>query len=190
MPYTELSPSLAFNEVDTHNLLTLGLADISIYPATFTVVNPTYSITPPGFPVVQVPYTKSSVNIYNSNNLNITCVTDVRLLAFLPDGIWKIQQSIAPVLEYLNEKTFLRVSRMKHEFGLAFMKVEMGCDTWVKEDKMKYLHQIYAYIEGAIAAANQCNNVLAMDLYRIADRTLKNFMREHLVEIETRTNWG
>jgi hypothetical protein len=188
--YPENKPSLAFTELDTHNLITLGLADISLYPSGFNVVNPTYQITPPGFPSVSVTYTKSSINLYNSNNLNLTCVTDRSLLTPLPDGIWKVVQTINPVLDYMNEKTFIRVANLKYQFGLAFLKTDMiNCNDQVGIEKMKYLHQIESYIEGAIAASNQCNIVLAMNLYRMADKVLRNFMRNKYDHIPTRTSW-
>jgi hypothetical protein len=189
MAYPENKPSLGFTQINTHNLNTLGLADISIYPSTFTIVNPTYQIFPPGFPSASVAYSPTGVNIYNSNNLNITCVVDSNLLNPLPDGIYKIIQSINPVLEYQNEKTFIRIESLKYEFGKAFMHVEMGCDVYSKDTSLKILYQIYAYVEGAIAAANQCNTILAMDLYRLAQRTLKNFLKGNSELVQTRTNW-
>jgi hypothetical protein len=42
---------------------------------------------------------------------------------------------------------------------------------------MAQIDQIEVYINGAIAAANQCNNILAMKLYSIADKMITNFLK-------------
>jgi hypothetical protein len=68
MAYPETSPILDFVVVDTHNTLTLGLADTSFYPTNFNVINPTFEITPPSFPKVAVTFTKGTLTVFNSNS--------------------------------------------------------------------------------------------------------------------------
>lgn len=187
--YPETKPILAVDIVPTCNLTTLGLADISLYPDGFTAINPTYQITPPMFPSVSLAFDQSSINIYNSNNLNITCTTDVNTLSILPDGIWTVSQSIAPPSSYTNVKTWLRTEVLQNRFGIAFMKTDLRCKANMPEGDMQYMTQIWAYIQQAIAASNQCNLVLAMDMYRLADRALKNYTKDELQAIPTRTSW-
>lgn len=188
--YPEVKPSLAFDIISTYNLTTLALADISFYPVNYDAVNPTYEITPPMFPPISVAFDQRSINIYNSNNLNITCTDSMATLGLLPDGIWRIRQTISPVSTFLNDKSFLRTNNLQVRFGEAFLKTDMiNCGAEVGSEAMKYLNQIWGYIQGAIAASNQCNMVLAMDLYRLADRTLKNFMKDNCSAIPTRTSW-
>lgn len=189
MSYPQARPILAFDILPTYNLTTLALADISLYPETFTVVNPTYEITPPNFPPISLAYEKSGINIYNSNNLDITCTDTVDTLADLPDGVWRIRQSISPASTYLNDKSFLRVDKLNYEFGAAFLKTDLRCKGEFSTTEMSYLNQIWGYIQGAIAASNQCNMVLAMDLYRLAQRTLKSYMKDDCNAIPTRTSW-
>lgn len=178
MAYPEISPILDFTIVDTHNTLTLGIADISFYPSNFTVTSPTYEITPASFPKATVTYNKSEVLFLNSNTLNITCVSDPSLLAALPDGIWTIKQSISPAIDFNIEKKFLRTTQIEQKFGKAFLKTDLiECNQDVKIEQMKVLDEIYFYIQAAISAANQCNYILAMKLYTNANTMLDNFTK-------------
>lgn len=178
MAYPETSPILDFTIVDTHSTLTLGVADISFYPSNFVVTNPTYEITPPSFLKATVVYQKSEVLFINSNSLNLTCVDNPNLLTDLPDGIWKIKQTIAPAIDFNTEKTFLRTTAIEQKFGKAFLKTDLiQCNQDIKIEQMKVLDEIYFYIQAAIAASNQCNNTLAMKLYGYANTMLDNFIR-------------
>jgi hypothetical protein len=178
MAIPETSPILDFTIVDTHNVLTIAIADISFYPTNFTIVNPTYEITPPSFPKATVSYTTGEVLFLNSNTLNITCVSDPNLLTPLPDGIWKIKQSISPAIDFNTEHSFLRTSQIEQKFGKAFLKTDLiECNQDVKIEQMKVLDEIYFYIQAAISAANQCNYILAMKLYGYANTMLDNFIK-------------
>lgn len=179
MAIAQTSPILDFTVVDTHNPLLLGLADISFYPSNFTVLNPTYEITPPGFPKATLNFTKSEVLFLNSNSLNLTCVGDPSLLTPLPDGIWTVRQSVTPSIDFNTDKTFLRTINIEQKFGRAFLKTDLiECNQDVKIEQMKVLDEIWFYIQAAISASNQCNNILAMKLYRNADTMLTNFSRD------------
>jgi hypothetical protein len=178
MAYPETSPILDFTIVDTHNVLTIAIADISFYPSNFAVTNPTYEITPPSFVKATVSFNEGEVLFLNSNTLNITCVSTAELLTALPDGIWKIKQSIAPAIDFNTEKSFLRTTNIEQKFGKAFLKTDLiECNQDVKIEQMKVLDEIYFYIQAAISAANQCNYILAMKLYGYANTMLDNFIR-------------
>ena len=175
--YPQSTPILDFNLIDTHDPLTIGIADTSVYPSTFTIVNPTLQITPPGFNLVSLPYTKNTAVFLNSNQLNLTCVTDPSLLSILPDGIWTVSISVSPSITYNKTKTFLRTINLQQEFGKAFLKTNLTqCSQDVRVEQMKVIDEISYYIDAAVAAANQCNNVLAMNLYQTANTMLVNFV--------------
>jgi hypothetical protein len=179
MAYPEKSPILDFAVVDMHNTLTLGVADVSFYPENFNVVNPTFEITPPAFVKATVTYTVGNLNVFNSNTLNITCVSSVDQLVDLPDGIWTIRQSIAPAINYNLERTFMRTTLIEQKLGKAFLKTDITqCNQDMKIEEMKIIDQIYYYIQASVAAANQCNNILAMNLYRAANTMLDNFLAD------------
>lgn len=178
MAYPETSPILDFTIVDSHNPLTLGVMDTSFYPEGFTVANPTYEITPPSFPKATVVYPLNELIFLNSNTLNITCAPSLDYLVSLPDGIWTIRQSISPAITYNDEKTFIRTTLIEQKFGKAFLKTDMiECNQDVKIEQMKVLDEVYFYIQAAISAANQCNNLLAMKLYSNANSMLDNFIK-------------
>lgn len=176
--YPQTTPILDFDIVDTHNLQTLAIADTSVYPDNFAIVNPTISITPPSFPAVTTPFSNGTINYYNSNNLAITCVPDISLIVPLPDGIWQIEYTINPALTYNVTKKFLRTEAIRVKFGHAFLKTDITqCDGNVRVEQMKVIDEIDFYIQTAIAAANKCNYILAMQLYQTADKMLTNFLR-------------
>ena len=178
MAIPETSPILDFTIVDTHSSLTVAIADISFYPTNFVVTNPTYEVTPPSFPKATVVYNKGEVLFLNSNSLNITCVASPSLLTDLPDGIWAVNQSISPAIDFNNEKSFLRTTNIEAKFGKAFLKTDLiECNQDVKLEQMKVLDEIWFYIQAAISASNQCNNILAMKLYNNANTMLDNFIR-------------
>lgn len=176
--YSENSPILDFTVVNTHNPYTIGIADTSLYPTNFSIANPTYEIKPPSFPKAVVEFPKNDILVLNSNNLNITCVDNIRNLMELPDGIWTITQTISPAITYNVEKSFLRTVQIEQRFGNAFLKTDLvQCDKWIKDNDLKILNQANFYIQAAIAAGNQCNMKLAMDLYRAADKIITNFLK-------------
>lgn len=178
MAYPQLSPILDFTVIDTHNPTTIAIADTSFYPSNFSILNPTLEITPAAFPKTVVTYGPGSITTFNSNTLNMTCVTDVRLLTSLPDGIWKVKMTISPPIQFFVERTFIRTTQIEQKFGRALLKTDITqCGEDMKREHMKVLDEIYFYIQSSIAAANQCNNVLAMDLMRLANKMLDDFMK-------------
>lgn len=178
MAYPQTSPILDFTIIDTHNPLTLAVADTSFYPTGFNIVNPTIEVTPPSFPENTQVYSPNSIITYNSNIVGITCVPDISLLTPLPDGIWTVKLTIAPAIDYNVERTFIRTENIQQQLGKAFLKVDLtACNQDQNRENMRVIDEISFYIQAAIAAANQCNNVLAMDLYRMAETMLDNFMR-------------
>lgn len=179
MAYPETSPILDFTIMDTHSTLTIGIADTSFYPDNFSVANPTFEITPPAFSKATLIYTVSEVNIFNSNTLDITCVPTVDLLSDLPDGIWIVRQSISPAIDFNIQRTFIRTTKLEQKLGIAFLKTDITqCNQDMKVEQMKVIDEISFYIQASIAAANQCNNKLAMDLYQLANKMLDNFLRD------------
>lgn len=177
MAYPENSPILDFTVVDSHNTLTLGIMDTSLYPQGFIIQNPTYEITPPSFPKAVVIFPPNQLIFLNSNTLNITCVSSINNLVPIPDGIWTVRQSITPAIDHNIERTFIRTTQIEQKFGKAFLKTDMiECNQDIKIEQMKVLDEIYFYIQAAISAANQCNNLLAMKLYTNANTMLDNFI--------------
>ena len=173
-------PDLKLNilVIPTYNTLTLGITDASTYPTDPpTVSSPSIEINVPGFGVVILPFNVNDFNIYTSVNLGITPIgTDQAL----PDGVYYLKYSVAPA--YLNyvEKSIIRTEKLQEKFDEAFMKLDMmECDSAIRTQSKVELNSIYFFIQGAIAAANNCAIVNATKLYNQADRALTAFIRNN-----------
>lgn len=165
--------------VPTYNTLTLGIADASIYPTNPPVVSsPTIEITVPGFDVVSLPFNVNDFNIFNSLSLGLS--TFGQPLLPLPDGVYKLRYTVAPAYENFVEKTIIRVEQLQEKFDEAFMKLDMmECDRAIKTQQKVDLNTIYFFIQGAIAAANNCAVAEANKLYNQANMMLNNFIKNN-----------
>lgn len=162
--------------VPTYNTLTLGVADASTYPTSPAVQSPTIEITVPGFGVVILPFNTNDFNIFNSTSLGITAVGDPLLP--IPDGVYYLKYSVSPAYENYVNKTIMRVDQLQEKFDQAFMKLDMmECDLAIKTQQKVELNSIYFFIQGAIAAANNCAVATANKLYNQATKMLNNFSK-------------
>jgi hypothetical protein len=163
--------------VPTYNTQTLGVVDASTYPTNPpNVSSPSIEIAVPAFGSVVLPFTPNDYNIFTSASLGITAVGDPLLP--LPDGIYTLTYSVAPA--YLNyvTKTFMRVDALQEKFDEAFMKLDMmECDRAIKTQAKVDLNTIYFFIQGSIAAANNCAVDTANKLYQQANMMLNNFIK-------------
>jgi hypothetical protein len=160
----------------TYNKMLLGVADASTYAT--TPVNPTIEINVPSFGNVVLPFTINTYNLFNSETLGITA--SGAALVPLPDGIYTLKYSIAPSATNYVEKTILRVDQLQEKFDEAFMKLDMmECDKAIKTQSKVDLNTIYFFIQGAIAAANNCALETATTLYNQAQKMLNNFVKNN-----------
>lgn len=162
--------------IPTYNTLTLGIADASTYPTSPAVQSPTIEITVPGFGVVILPFNTNEFNIFNSTSLGLTSVGDPLLP--IPDGVYFLKYSVSPA--YLNyvDRTIMRVDQLQEKFDQAFMRLDMmECDLAIKTQQKVELNSIYFFIQGAIAAANNCAVATANKLYNQATKMLNNFSK-------------
>jgi hypothetical protein len=164
--------------VPTYNTLTLGVIDASTYPTTPpSVTSPTIEITPPGFNVAIIPFDVNNFNIFTSENLGISSTGTNQPL---PDGVYHLKYSIAPAYANFVERSIMRTDQIQERFDDAFMRLDMmECDSAIRTQSKVELNSIYFFIQGAIAAANNCAIVNSNKLYKQADRALTNFMRNN-----------
>ena len=165
--------------VPTYNTLTLGIADASTYPTTPPIVNsPTIEITIPAIGEVSLPFNVNDFNIFSSSTLEITGIGEP--LVPLPDGIYTMKYSVAPAYENFVIKTFMRTELIQEKFDKAFMKLDMmECDRAIKTQQKVDLNSIYFFIQGSIAAANNCAVDEANKLYAQANKMLNNFIKDN-----------
>lgn len=162
--------------IDTHNAETLGIADISTYSGVPT--SPTISITVPGFDAVLLPFVPNDFNLFNSTSLGLSAVGEPTQP--LPDGVYYLTYTIAPALTNYVNKTIMRVDKIQEKFDEAFMKLDMmECDLSIKQQQKVELSSINFFIQGAIAAANNCAVDTANKLYVQADKMLNNFIKNN-----------
>jgi hypothetical protein len=168
-------PVLNILVVPTYNTFTLGLVDASVYPTDFVISSPTILITPPGFDAVSLPFIPNEFTVYNSTTLGITEPTDDLLP--IPDGIYYFTYSVAPAYQHNVQKSIMRVDRLQERFDEAFMKLDMmECDKAIKMQAKVDLNSIYFFIQGSIAAANNCAVLESSNLYETAYKMLNHFI--------------
>ena len=161
--------------IPTYNTLTLGIADASTYVTSPSA--PTIEINVPNFGIVILPFVPNELNVFSSSNLGLT---PVGTSDALPDGVYHLKYSIAPAYENFVEKTIMRVDRLQEKFDEAFMKLDMmECDRSIKAQSKVELTTVSFFINGAIAAANNCAIVEANKLYTQADKMLNNFIKKN-----------
>jgi hypothetical protein len=173
--YIMADPSLNILVVPTYNTYTLGVVDASVYPTGFVITSPSIQITPPGFDAVSMAFIPNEFTVYNSTTLGISEVTDTILP--IPDGIYYFTYSISPAYTYSVEKSIMRVDRLQERFDEAFMKLDMmECDQAIKTQAKVDLNTIYFFIQGSIAAANNCAVIESSKLYETAYKMLNHFI--------------
>tara|TARA_R110000782_G_scaffold74248_3_gene148418 strand:- start:1878 stop:2441 length:564 start_codon:yes stop_codon:yes gene_type:complete len=162
--------------IPTYSVLSLAIMDASTYPDDPPIVSgATIEITVPSFGIVTLPFYVGELNLFNSSNLGIS---EIGVSEPLPDGIYYIKYSIAPSTINYVTKTIIRVDQLQEKFDEAFMKLDMmECDRAIKTQSKVDLNSIYFFIQGSIAAANNCAVIEANKLYRQADNMLNNFIK-------------
>jgi hypothetical protein len=164
--------------IPTFNVMTLGIADASVYPTSPPVVAPTIEITVPGFATVSLPFNTNDFTVYTSSTLGITDVGDTDLP--LPDGVYLLKYSVTPAYINFVEKSIIRIDQLQERFDAAFMKLDMmECDRAIKTQAKVDLTSIYFFIQGAIAAANNCAIDESNKLYCQANKMLISFIRNN-----------
>jgi hypothetical protein len=165
--------------IPTYNALTLGVADASTYPTSPPIVSsPTIDITIPSFGEVSLPFIVNDFNVFSSSTLGITAVGEP--LVPLPDGVYTLTYTVAPAFENSVTKTFMRTEVIQEKFDKAFMKLDMmECDRAIKTQQKVDLNSIYFFIQGSIAAANNCAVDESNKLYAQATKMLNNFTKNN-----------
>jgi hypothetical protein len=162
--------------VETYSMYALSISDFSTYPNNYTPVSPTIQITPPGFQSVTLDFVPNTINNFSSADLGINFLPSSDPMK-LPDGIYKAKYTINPATQYHVEKTWIRVNYLQEMFDSAFMKMDMmECDNAIKKQAKVELDSIYYFIQGAIAAANQCAEKEALKMYNQAQSMLTKFI--------------
>jgi hypothetical protein len=178
MPTSIANLNLDLLVIPTYSKLTLGIADNSTYPTGVgapTIQGATIVIGVPNFGNVTLPFNINSFNVFNSATLGLSAAGTS---CPIPDGVYTLNYSIYPnYLNYVN-KSFIRTEILQESFDAAFMQLDMmECDMAIKKQDKVDLSTIYFFIQGAIAAANNCAIAESNKLYNQASKMLNNFMK-------------
>jgi len=168
--------SLDIVVLPTYNKYNIAVVDNSTYPTNPPAPNtPWIEINIPGFSTYSGAFVPAEANVYNSTDFGLT--EDTNYVA-LPDGIYHIRYTNNPAYTYYVEKSIMRVEKIMELFDSVFMQLDMmECDKAIKKQSMVELNTIYFFIQGAIAAANNCANVQAEKLYAQAWYMLENMKK-------------
>lgn len=168
---------LNFNIIDTHDPKTLGIVDTSWYNPDIVIEESKIEIIPPGFSHVASPFFMvKALNVYNSNGVGIGRASCEDQLSDLPDGLWRIKYSICPNDQLFIEKMFLKTDRIQCRYTQTFLSLDLSGNNEISEkDSRVALEKIDFFMRGAVAASNNQNPKLAMDLYNKANNFLDDF---------------
>lgn len=169
------TPELSFIILDTHSLESFAIADTSKYPVNWNTVSPTIQISVPGNDIVTLDFTPSSIQVYNSSTLGVTC--EWCDLSKLPDGIYNIKYSIYPSYKYYIEKTIVRVDQLQAKLDEYYLTLDFTqCSSSVKREDRLALDTVQTFLNGAIAAGNKCDNGTFKSLYKKASTMLEQYI--------------
>lgn len=157
--------------IPTYTTYNMAVVDISTYPTDPPVVDtPWIEIEVPTFGTYSGAFSVQETNIFNSTDFGITIEGEELPI---PDGIYHLKYTVNPAYDNFVEKTIMRVDKLQEKFDKAFMKLDMmECDKAIKTQSKVDLNTVYFFIQGAIAAANDCATVQSQKLYEQANRML------------------
>lgn len=163
----------------TTNCKVLKIADLSNWgPA---ALNPTYiDVTVPGatVPVTNL-FFKNQINVLNTNNLQLSDVTDYSFLGNLPDGTYQIcvrvcmgqTDDLQPIYKSVC-KYFLQDCQIRCAIARKLLAVDLTCQPCRVELLEKVL-DIQLFLDAAHAQIDNCNVNKAMEYYRHASTLLE-----------------
>ena len=130
------------------------------------------SITTPGatIPVTHV-LRKGRINVYNTNNLNLSDVSDYSYLGALPDGIYTLTLSQCQNDPLAVTKYHLQDCQIRCQVARKLIAVDLTCQPCRKE-LLHQIQDIILYLDGAQAQTDVCNVNKAMEYYRRASLLL------------------
>ena len=168
-----MATSLDILVIPTYDATKIAVLDNSTYDPSPS--NPSLEITMPSFDPVTLTFTPNVYNVYDSEDLGLTLSTEDNIE--LPDGVYTIVYSANTTSI---TKNIMRVDKIQEKFDEAFMTLDMmECDGALKKQAKTNLLSIYFFIQGSVAAANNCAIEEANKLYIQAAKMLNSFLRNN-----------
>lgn len=161
------------------NCKSLKIVDLSNWgPA---IMNPSYiDITTPGSTIpVTVLYQKQVINIFNTNNLNLSDVTDYSSLGTLPDGAYQICVRVclgtnldgSPIYS-TTCKYWLQDCQLRCAIARKILAIDLTCQP-CRTEYLDDILEVQLFLDAAQAQIDNCNVNKAMEYYRRASLELE-----------------
>lgn len=165
---------LSFEILNVNSCKLLGILDTSYYSPNQTISNRTLQIiTPFDDTPVELDYSHNAVTIFNSNNLNITNVSDFENLTELPDGLYTAKMTVCPEDKFYFEKSWYRTCLLQCKYDKAFLKLNVQeCQACFSPQKLESLRRAKIYMMSAKVQADNCNFKEADRMYKASDKLL------------------
>ena len=162
---------LDFEVLKTNSCKTLKILDLSNWSIAVDDISYVQVLTPGQVKPVTHVFQKGKLNILNSNNLNLSDVTDYSQLAPLPDGIYTItllqcENDPLAVTHYHFQDCQIRC-----QVASKLIALDLTCSS-CRTELMKEIQDISLFLDAAQANADKCNVNKAMELYRRAQTAL------------------
>lgn len=168
------------------NCKSMKIVDLSNWgPA---IMNPTYvDITPPGATSpVSNNFQKGQINVLNTNNLQLSDVTDYSFLGNLPDGVYQVCIRVCmgedttqtpPVAQFRTTcKYHLQDCMIRCAIDRKLLSIDLTCQSCRKE-LLDDLMDIQLFLDAARAQIDNCNVNKGMEYFRHASVLLERLQK-------------
>ena len=164
--------------------------DFQVYdsrdPNTFIVLDTSYwgiiqdkpsiiEIITPGetYPAIQY-YSKNSVNIFNSENLGLSCSDCDKKYNELPDGVYEITIKGSPD-SFNKSRAYLRTTKLQLELDKRYIALSLECesdkDVCNQINKLDYINLLLRSSEANVRYGNNCvGNELLQKAIKLLDK--------------------
>lgn len=167
------------------NCKALKIVDLSNWgPA---ISNASYiDITTPGSTLaITNTFQKQIINVFNTNNLNLSDVQDYSSLGNLPDGAYQICVRVCmgndpngmPQFEKVC-KYFLQDCMLRCKIAKKIMAIDMSCEV-CKQNWLDDILEAQLFLDGAHAQIDNCNVNKAMEYYMRATQIFERLQQPH-----------
>lgn len=153
--------------LDTYDVNSIGFADVSDYPSNFTPSNVNFTITSPGFPKLNVPFSPQSANVYYADDLHLGDSNQY----IVPDGLYEVTLTMGSLSQYSRTFNFIRTENLDCLYDQAFLSYDLGCNC--KTKLKNSLREIRLLKDGSRSAANKGDLRTSAKMYEMAHNLLK-----------------
>lgn len=164
---------LDFSIINEEDLFNISFLDKSIYMETPNM--PIVEIQKPMFnQVYRIPIIPNKVTNFNSFTFGNNIYKE------LPDGIYTIRYCINPHDTIYVEKQILKQSKILCNLQRLLLDLDY-CDKKSFDKLKKEILDIYVLLESSKAHCNDCNNTLAVEQYKLANKLTESLLKNNCI---------